>query len=312
MQRRLSDFEWTDLQTLLEVAREKSATAAAVRLRVDVTTVRRRLAALQEALGIHLFVKNGRSLQLTHDGERIFAVAAGMEGLSKEITRDATDAARDLVGVVRVSTMEGFGSFYLAPRLSRFIGQHPRLSVELVSSQHIVNLSEREADVSLNMIRPQHGRLMVRKASQFAVGLYAAPDYLHSAGVPASIAALEDHTFITYVDELVSVPHVRWLPDVIKSPKVRFTSTSVVSQYEATCAGAGLAMLPHFMAARRHGLVRVLAAEIDLIRDWWLVVHQDLQAVPRIRAVTDFIIATMKQDSRILMSSDLIAPADSQ
>jgi len=309
MQRRLSEFEWTDLQTLLEVAREKNATAAAARLRIDVTTVRRRLSALQEALGIRLFVKNGRSLQLTNDGERIFAVAAGMEGLSKEIMRDATDAARDLVGAVRISTMEGFGSFYLAPRLTRFIGQHPRLSVELVSSQHIVNLSEREADVSLNMIRPQNGRLMVRKASQFAVGMYAAPAYLESAGVPESIAALEDHAFITYVDELVSVPHVRWLPDVIKAPKVRFTSTSVVSQYEAACAGAGLAMLPHFMAARRPGLVRILPAEINLIRDWWLVVHQDLQTVPRIRAMTDFIIATMRQDSKILMSSDAVASA---
>ncbi len=63
-------------------------------------------------------------------------------------------------------------------------------------------------------------------------------------------------------------------------------------------------MLPHFMAARRPGVVRVLAAEINLVRDWWLVVHQDLQAVPRIRAITDFVITTMRQDSRILMSSD--------
>ncbi|WP_213769719.1 LysR family transcriptional regulator [Bradyrhizobium sp. dw_78] len=310
MKHRPSDLEWTDLQTLLEVAREKNATAAAARLGIDVTTVRRRLAALQQALGIRLFVKNGRSLQLTNDGERIVAVATGMEGLSKEITRGATDAARDLVGVVRISTMEGFGSFYLAPRLSQFIGQHPRLSVELVSSQHIVNLSEREADVSLNMVRPQHGRLMVRKASQFAVGLYAAQAYLDANGHPASIAALEDHTFITYVDELVFVPHVRWLPDVVKEPKVRFTSTSLVSQYEATCAGAGLAMLPHFMAARRPGLIRVLPAEINLVRDWWLVVHQDLQAVPRIRAITDFITTTMRHDSRVLMSSDEIPPLD--
>ena len=65
-------------------------------------------------------------------------------------------------------------------------------------------------------------------------------------------------------------------------------------------------MLPHFMAARRPGMVRILAAEINLIRDWWLVVHQDLQAVPRIRAMTDFIIATMRQDSKLLMSSDAV------
>ena len=69
-----------------------------------------------------------------------------MENLGSEIARDATDTARELAGVVRVSTMEGFGSFYLAARLSRFVGRHPQLKIQLVNARHVLNLSEREAE----------------------------------------------------------------------------------------------------------------------------------------------------------------------
>ncbi len=301
MKRPVSDFDWTDLNTFLETARLGGASAAADRLRLDVTTVRRRLVSLENAVGRPLFVRAGRGMKLTPDGERIQAVASKMEALSREISHDVIDAARDLIGVVRVSTMEGFGSFYLAPRLSELVGRHPLLSVQLVASQTILNLAEREADLSLNLVHPEKGRLMVRRAGQFSVGLYGSLDYLETAGIPLRRSDLHQHAFITYVDELISVPHVRWLPDVIDNPRTRFASTSLVAQYEAACAGAGLAMLPHFMACRAPGLIRVMSADIDLIRNWWLVVHQDLQTVPRIRAVIDFISKVMKRDHAVLV-----------
>ncbi len=296
-----SRFDWTDLHTFLETARHGGASAAAERLGIDVTTVRRRVDALENAVGLPLFVRAGRTMLLTPDGERIQAIGSKMEELSREISHDATDAARGLDGVVRISTMEGFGSFYLAPRLREFVERHPLLSVQLVASQTILNLAEREADLSLNMVRPKGGRLMVRRAGYFSVGLYGSADYLEAAGIPQRRSDLREHAFVTYVDELISVPHVRWLPDIVQNPRTRFTCTSLVAQYEAACAGAGLAMLPHFMACRAPQLVRVMSADINLVRDWWLVVHQDLQRVPRIRALIDFIAEVMKRDHCILM-----------
>lgn len=296
----LKRFDWTDLQTFLEVARGRGTASAARSLRVDATTIRRRIAALEASIGVRLLVRNGRTLQLTLDGERIFAIAQRMEEHGEEIARDATDAARELSGVVRVSTMEGFGSSYLAGRLSEFVRQHPNLTVQLVNAQHILNLSEREADISINMINPQRGRLMVRRVGQFGVGLYGARSYLEQAGTPQAIGDLAAHTFITYVDELIAVPHVRWLPDVIEAPRTRFASTSLIAQQAAAQEGAGLVMLPHFMGEMDPLLVRLLPDQINLSRDWWLVVHQDLQSVPRIRALIDFIVEVMRRDHRIL------------
>ena len=296
------NFEWNDLHTFLHVARSGTIGAAAEALRCDVTTVRRRLAGLEEATGITLFVKGGRRLLLTAEGERIFSIASQMENLGSEIAHDATDAARELAGIVRVSTMEGFGSFYLATRLSQLARQHPQLKVELVNAQQALNLSEREADLSINMMSPEHGRLIVRKVGQFTVGLYGAASYLESAGTPRTLAELQDHTFITYVDELISVPQVRWLTDLVPSPRTPFACTSLTAQYHAACDGGGLALLPHFMGGQTDKLVRLMKTEINLVRDWWLVVHQDLQSVPRIRAVIDFITATMRRDHDVWMS----------
>ncbi len=304
MKTTLSEIDWTNLHTFLQVARNGSAVAAAERMKVDVTTVRRRLAQLQASLGLPLFFKSGRLLQLTQEGERIHSIISQMADLSRGISRDATDAARDIVGVVRISTMEGFGSFFLASKLGEFIERFPHLAVELVASQTILNLSEREADLSLNMVRPKHGRLVVRRAGRFGVGLYGSPAYLEKAGTPSERSDLNNHDFITYVDELISVPHVRWLPDVIDQPRTRLTCTSLVAQFSAAEAGAGLAMIPHFMAHGKHGLVRVLSSDINLIRDWWLVIHQDLQNVPRIRAAVDFIIETMHRNQSVLMGHE--------
>ena len=181
MGRDQTNFDWTDLNTFLHVARKGTIGAAAEVLRLDVTTVRRRLAALEEATGITLFVKSGRLLHLTAEGERIHSIASQMNDLGNAIARDATDAARELAGVVRVSTMEGFGSFYLGARLCRLVNRHPQLKIQLVNAQHVLNLSEREADVSINMVSPERGRLVVRKVGQFTVGLYGAPAYLLSA-----------------------------------------------------------------------------------------------------------------------------------
>jgi DNA-binding transcriptional LysR family regulator len=95
---------------------------------------------------------------------------------------------------------------------------------------------------------------------------------------------------------------VRWLPDLIANPKTPFVCTSLTSQYHAACDGGGLVVLPHFMGGQSEKLVRLMKQEINLVRDWWLVVHQDLQSVPRIRAVIDFITSTMRRDHDVLMS----------
>ena len=268
---------------------------------MDVTTVRRRVASLEQSLGLRLLVRGGRSFKLTDDGERVCAAAAAMNECSLQIARDVMDGQRELEGVVRISTMEGFGAGYLAPRMATLLDEHPRLSVQLVTAPHTLNLSEREADVSINMVRPQQGRLVTRHLGQFGIGLYAARGLVAKAGTVRSKLDLHDYPFVSYIDDLVAVPQVRWLLDVHRSARTRFTSTSLLAQLAAVRAGAGIGLLPHFLVKNDSNLVRVLPGEIQLTRDWWLVVHQDLQRVPRIRAVISFLESAMEKDRKVFL-----------
>lgn len=303
---KLSQLDWGDLRVFLAAATHGTS-AAALQLDMDVTTVRRRMASLERAFGVPLMIRNGGSFRLTAEGERVQAIAANMAALGQELNREAKDAARDIEGSVRISTMEGFGSAFLAPRLGAFLDLHPRLSVQLVTAAHIANLSEREADVSINMVRPQAGRLVTRRLCQFGVGLYAAKTYLQRHGTPKSLDAVSKHLFVTYVDELVSLPQVKWLSGITPAPRKRLSCTSLVAQFEAVQSGAGLAMLPHFLAGRSQGLQRLLPQSANLLRDWWLVLHQDLQKVPRIRLAVDFLVEVVKRDEGVLLGRSIEA-----
>lgn len=294
-------LDWSDLNVFLEVSRGPTLAEVGNRLGVDVTTVRRRMTSLEEKLGLILFQKQGRALRLTAEGERVYSIVTRMAVLSDEIALDATDASRDLLGIVRISTMEGFGSYYLAAKLSGLVAANPKLSVQLVNAPHILNLSEREADISINMMKPERGRFLIEKLTQFSVGLYVASSYIETHGRPESIAALDQHTFVTYVEDLIAVPYVQWLPDILDKPKVQLSCSSLVAQLHAACAGAGLAMLPVFMAGGEPKLIRLFEHEINLRRDWWMVVHRDLEAVPRIRAVMDYLRDVTASDTGVLL-----------
>lgn len=292
--------DWTLYQTFY-LATKYGNLEASRQLNVNVTTVRRRLSDLEKDLKISLLIRNGSKTLLSDEGQRLYEVVSKMNDFGMDIMAGSVDRVRNIEGVVRVSTMDGFGVSYLAPRIIEFLEMYPGIQVQLVTSPHIVNLSEREADVSINMMRPTSGRLIVKKISEFTVRLYGASSYLEKHGAPQYPNELKQHRFVTYLGELVSIPYVRWLPDILLNPNAPLVCTSLSAQHKACISGAGLAMLPNFMVDKNDELIEVLRENTLLRRDWWLVVHQDLQKVPRIRVFVDFIYSIMQRDRKILM-----------
>lgn len=292
-------FDWNDLRHFLEVARLGRLGAAARRLQVDHTTVGRRITALEAALGAKLFDRTGGGFTLTQAGQRLLAHAEAVEQSALAIT-EGSRAADPLTGTVRLATMEGIGSFYIAPALAGFQARYPAIRLELVTSPQLLNLTKREADVSLSFMRPRGFRLVIRKIGGFECRLYGAPDYLARRGVPDRPAALADHVFVDYIDDLVAIPAVRWLLDGVPAPTVVFRSSSMMAQQNAAAAGVGLVMLPSFTGARDSRLVPVLAGQVAVRRDLWLAFHEDMRGLPRVRAVTGFLTELIEADRAFL------------
>lgn len=275
--------------------------SAARRLHVDHTTVSRRIAVLERAVDARLFDKTPSGYQLTEMGRRLLPFAETMETQSFGITREISGKDAMLTGAVRLAAPEGLASELLARHLNGFRRLHPGIELDLVAGTQRTSLSKREADIAITLARPDEGRLIAWKLSDYSLHLYGAPGYLSSHPPILTTDDLGPHDFIGYIEDLLQMPELRYLENVIKEPNVVFRSNNVLAQYNAAVDSVGLALLHHFMAAGDHRLTPVLQEDIKVIRSYWLVVHEDLRHVARVDAVCQFVTALLKELQPLLL-----------
>ncbi|MBK7661144.1 MAG: LysR family transcriptional regulator [Betaproteobacteria bacterium] len=282
-------FDWNDLQAFLAVARAGRLTVAARQAGVDHSTLSRRIAALEGALGTTLFDRRPAGFALTPEGERLLGDAESMETLAIRMRSRLEEVSRGLTGSVRLGTPEGFGTYFVAPRLARLQDGHPQLEVELVANPRAFSLSKREADLAVTMAKPAQGRVYAHKLVDYALGAYASGDYLASHPRIRGRADLARHRWIGYVDDLMWTPELDYLPQVDPAAVPSTRISNVITQAAAVAGGAGLGVLPHFIARTMPGLVRVLESSVRLERGYWLVTHADTRDLARVALMADFL-----------------------
>jgi DNA-binding transcriptional LysR family regulator len=292
-------FDWNDLRYFLELTRRGRLGPTAKRLQVDHSTVARRIAELEKALNAKLFERTLTGFVPTEIGRRLLAYTETIERNALSICDNAGPQA-GLDGTVRLATMEGLASFYLASRLVEFQGQYPRTTIELITSAQLLSLTRREADVSLSFVRPTGPRLVIQKAGELDLKLYGAESYLRRHGEPRSADDLRHHLFVDYVEDQVQIQEVRWLLDAIERPHVVFRSTSMVSQQNAAAAGMGLVVLPSFLGVHDMRLKPLLVDQLSIRRDIWLATHEDLRFLERVKALVAFIKKVIAKDRDFL------------
>ncbi|WP_157017895.1 LysR family transcriptional regulator [Mesorhizobium xinjiangense] len=282
-------FSWDDLQFFLAVARTGQLSAAARKLRTNHATVSRRIDRLENALATKLFERNPRGYLLTSAGEKLVERAEAMEREATVVESDVAGAATSVSGVVRISTLEGFGNFFLADRLPDLAQSLPGLSIELLIIQQIVSLSRREADISVSLSPTGTGSHHCEKVTLYRLFLYATRDYLENHPPVRRRSDLAAHRFIGYIEDMIFTPGLDYHREILPGSRAFYQSSSIHAQLAATRKGLGLCVMPHFMARHYPDLVPVLPKEIHLDRHYWCIVHQDVAYTPRIRMLTDFI-----------------------
>ena len=282
-------FDWNDLRYFLAVAQAGTLTGAARRLGTDHATVSRRISALERAIGAKLFERSPQGYFPTLSGERLVGHAESMEAEALAATLELGRPDVGITGTIRINTLEGFGNFFLAPRVGRFATAHPRLRLELVMIQQIVALSKREGDIAIGLAPPKESRFVTTRLTDYDLGLFAAPSYLERHPPIRTPADLEGHAFIGYVDDLVFTRGLDYLDEVLPGLKARIQSSSLVTQLTITEQGHGICVLPAFMVRNRPGLVHVLPKDVRLTRGYWLFTHGDLAETARVRAATRFV-----------------------
>lgn len=295
-------LDWNDLRYFLAVARTGRLTDASRRLGTDHATVSRRIKALERALGTLLFGRSPRGYVLTDAGERLLAYAEGMESSAARIQTEIAGENMTLAGVVRIGAPDGFGTHFLAPRISALCTRHPLLDLQIVAMPRIFSLSKREADIAIGLARPTEGRLVSRKLTDYHLHLYASRNYLRDHRPIQFAEDINEHPVIGYIPDLIFAPELDYLPQISSQLKPRLTSSNLVAQLRATLAGGGLCVLPDFMVADYPDLVAILPGQIELKRTFWLILHADLRDTARVRAVADFIADRVDQERELFKS----------
>jgi DNA-binding transcriptional LysR family regulator len=281
--------EWSHLQSFLTLARTRRLSSAGRRLRADHTTVSRHIAALEKALSATLFDRREEGFLLTAEGERLFQAAEQMESLMLDAHNDIVGRDLELAGTERIGVPDGLGVGFLAAHLAHFAALHPGLSIELVALPQVFNLSKREADIAISLSRPAKGRLIGRKLREYSLQLYASKAYLAAHSPILKASDLLHHAMIGYIEDLTPIPELSYLDQIHSSLHAAFSSSTMVVQLEAIRAGAGVGVLPRFLAEPIENLVCVLPESVRLTRCFWLSVPAELHRLARIRAVCNFI-----------------------
>lgn len=289
------NFTWDDLQFFLAVARTGQLSTAARRLRTSHATVSRRIDRLEFALKVKLFERNPRGYVLTSMGQRFIETAERIERETEQLQLDINDGLTAQRGVVRLSTLEGFGNFFLADRLADFAESYPNVSLELVAIQQIMSLSRKEADIQVALTAPKAGPYHSEVLTPIrCMSMARAAISKHAPIVGRNDLAA--HRFVGYIEDMIFAPGLDYLGELQPGLRAHFQSSSILTQLKAVRQGLGLCVLPHFMAREEPDLQIVLPEEIELKRTYWMVCHRDLVAVPRVRAVREFLMQIVKEN----------------
>jgi DNA-binding transcriptional LysR family regulator len=252
-------------------------------------------------LQTRLFDRSVGGYVLTSQGERFLQSAQAVETLALEVLRDVAGSSSKVAGTIRIGAPDGFGTSFLAPRLGRMREAQPELSIELVTMPRLFNLTKREADLAIGLARPEEGRLHARKLTDYELGLYGSIEYLKRSSEPRDREDLREHTLLGYIPEMIYAEELDYIPLVSKDVGPSITSSNLVAQFNMTLAGAGLCILPCFMAARETRLKRVLQNDVKLVRSFWLIIHADMRDLARVRFCSEFIAEEVRAQRKLFL-----------
>ena len=238
------------IATFVAVAEAGSISEAARRLRLSKSVVSERLAGVEASLGASLLHRTTRKLSLTEDGLAFLERAARIVREVEEAAADMAERRGALAGPLRISAPVTFGRMHLGPALYPFLARHPRIELTLDLDDRRVDAAAGGYDAVVRHGPIADSRLMAWRLAPSRRVLVASPSYLASHGMPGSLAELDGHRGIFYINRGVAdwrFAGVEGATQVRAQAALRVNNGDVMR--DAAAAGLGIALLPTFIVA---------------------------------------------------------------
>ena len=278
-------LQWDDLSLLLAICRAGTLAGAARSLRLNHSTVFRRLNGIEEKLEVRFFERLPHGYVMTEAGEAVMRAAERIDSEVLGLSRELLGRDLRLQGTIRVTAPEGISLFLLSPLLNRFCVQHPEIRIDLAITSSHLELARREADLAVRVTQAPPDASLGRRLCRFAVGFYASREYLEKN----PHGRFDDYDWLITQGSIERLPPSVWSQGNRQQARVIMTSDNSRMLVQAAEAGLGVIPLPCFWGDGFTGLVRVVEEPDEMQWDLWLLTHPDLRKTARVRALMTYL-----------------------
>lgn len=289
MNRQAISFDWNHARAFLAVVEAGSLSAAAVVLQQTQPTIGRQITALEEELGVTLFERAGRSLKITQTGIDLAEHVRAMADAAGHISMVASGQSQAVEGLVRIAASELFAAYLLPPILQKLRSIAPNIDIDVVASNTVSDLIQREADVAVRNVRPTQSDLIARLVHESTGRFYAAQSYLKKRGHPRTFADLQEHDFVGFGTPKLMIGHLRELGLELSESHFKVVSGNSLVAWELVKQGFGIAPMSVDVARASPELVTLLPDSAPISFPTWLVTHRELHTSRKIRLVFDLL-----------------------
>lgn len=275
-----------DLLALLAVARLGKYTAAATSMGVNHTTVSRRIASLEKAVGERVLTASPDGWELAPRGRRLLPAAEAVEAAlaTAASTAGRGGEADALSGSVRLAAPAGFADWFALPVLARLQRDHPGLQVEVLTATQRARRYRSGVDVEVVVGRPDAPQSIAQFLMPYSLGLFASQAYIDAHGEPETLAQMSDHRLIYYPEHSLSVEDLAHATEGLPPPAGHFRSNEVRLHVRATRLGVGIGLLPTYVVGDGRDLVRILP-DFDRPMEYWAAVRPETLRRPTVEQV---------------------------
>jgi DNA-binding transcriptional LysR family regulator len=283
----MDSVQWDNVRYFLALSRQGSLSATARALKVEHSTVARRVSSLEESLSIKLFDRLARGWVLTAEGQELAKQATLLEEEMLSLWRAAMGNS-SLAGTVRLSAPPLLLNEFLVPRLNEFARKFAEIDLVLIGETRGADLARGEADIALRMVAPTNSQLVTRRLGDVAYNLYAVRRW-HEVDE-------SEQAFIGFDDGTQSAQKA-WLDNHVGERRFSLRTNDMRAMYHAAAGGLGIAFLPQFLAGTDPRLEPMPGPATPFTCPLFLVMHGDMRRAPRIRATADFLVELFQEAS---------------
>ncbi|MTI44474.1 LysR family transcriptional regulator [Roseibium hamelinense] len=282
-------FDWNQARAFLATAEEGSLSAAARALGLTQPTLGRQISALEQQLGVVLFERSGRGLAVTPTGQGLLEHVKAMATAANGLSLAASGQSKTIEGKVCISASDVAAAYMLPEVLAELRDIAPGIEIDIVATNSVSDLRQREADIALRHVRPEQPDLIARLVRNMTARLYAAPSYLSRHGHPASLQDLASATFVSFGDRDRLMRELGSQGIVLSRASLCYNTESGLVAWQLVRDGLCIGIMADDVAARYSDVVPVFPDMDPIPFPLWLVTHRELHTSRKFRIVFDFL-----------------------